>query len=204
MNVTVTAHVSVAPLIKLGEAFHSIQRVPAHPAVEDMFTQWATRYSAAMRRRFNEQSRGGGEWAPLTPATIRRRRKGKRGSRFTKERGAQSQRSFLARNRRGMLVASPAAYQILRDTGSLFGALTIGARGNLTQRGPGTITFGIEGGSTGTGPSLGQIAKWHNDGAGRNPVRRILVPPNDQTLRGMGNDAKTAASKIVAEIQRSV
>ena len=204
MNVSITAEVNITPLLKLEGSFASIARVPAHPAVEDMFTQWATRYSAFVRRRFNDFGRGGGDWAPLALSTVRARKKGKRNT-SSKAGGARSQRSFVARDtKRGLLVASPGAYQILRNTGSLFGALTIGARGNLTQRGPGTITFGIEGGSTGTGPTLGQIAKWHDQGAGRLPQRRILVPPNQQTVRGMANDAKTAATKIIAEIQRSV
>lgn len=204
MNVEIRAEVNITPLIKLEGSFASIARVPSHPAIEDMFTQWASRYSAFVKRRFNEFGRGGGDWAPLALSTVRGRRRGKQNT-FSKASGSRSQRSFVARDtKRGLLVASPGAYQILRDTGSLLGALTIGARGNLTRRGPGTITFGIEGGSTGNGPTLGQIAKWHDQGAGRLPQRRILVPPNQQTARGMANDAKTAAAKIVAEIQRSV
>jgi hypothetical protein len=201
----VSVEVNVRPLLKVEGDFSSIVRVPSHPAIEDMFTQWADRYSAFVRRRFNQYSRGGGDWAPLALSTVQRRRRGKRGSVFTNDRGQWSRRLFVARDtRRGMLVASPAAYAILRDTGSLFGALTIGARGNLTRRGPGTVTFGIEGGATGKGVTLGQIARWHDKGAEKLPQRRILVQPSAGVVRNMASDSALAARKIVDEIGRSV
>lgn len=200
--VTIKVNVNIKPLLKLEGDFKSIRRVPSHPAIEDMFTQWAARYSAAMIRRFNTFSRGGGDWRPLAQSTLAKRRSGGQAN-FRKDRGARSQRSFAAFDtRRGMLVQADKAYSILKDTGALFGALTIGARGNLTQRGRGTITFGIEGGLSGKGTTIGQIARYHQSGGGRLPKREILVQPSPSTVRAMATDSRRAAERIVKEMQR--
>ena len=43
---------------------------PGVPAVDAMYTQWGSRYSAFIRRRFDQFSRGGGDWPPLAASTI--------------------------------------------------------------------------------------------------------------------------------------
>ena len=92
-----------------------------------VMNQWIKRTEAFTRRRFAKLSKGGGgEWAPLAPSTIAGRRKGK-GS------------------------GSP---NILRDTGTLFGALTVGLPGNVSKN----IPKGVEDG-VGGGPSHGGVLR---------------------------------------------
>lgn len=59
----------------------NLGKVPAALNVQNQHIQAALRqsvsiYSAAMRRRFNIYSRGGGDWAPLALVTTSRRRRG--------------------------------------------------------------------------------------------------------------------------------
>ena len=46
------------------------------PAMIKTLKQWGVRYRGFVQQRFDQYSKGGGNWAPLKPATIARRRKG--------------------------------------------------------------------------------------------------------------------------------
>ncbi|MCH7813907.1 MAG: hypothetical protein IID40_07790 [Planctomycetes bacterium] len=110
---------------------------------------------------------GDGSWRKLSPATIKARR--------GKGKGAK----------------------ILRDTGTLLAALTIGAPGNLFKLIRGGIRFGFSGMRHPKGKaSIRDIAVFHETGAGNLPKRPILVPPDDRTLRGMQNDVKEVVQKL--------
>lgn len=114
-----------------------------------------------LRDRYIKRSRGG--WPPLAPSTIARRRKGD-GRKVT--RGGRPIRR----------AAGPAA--ILIDTGTLLAGLN-------DQRVQGkTVTVGyLRASRHPTGPTLQQLARWHAAGAGRLPIRRIIVPPDRRTLQ---------------------
>ncbi|GAG69133.1 unnamed protein product [marine sediment metagenome] len=87
------------------------------PAMRYVYQQWGVRYLAWTKRKFIKNAKGGGDWPALKPATIKARRKGKR-----KLRG------------RGNVSQATKAYlsvKILRDTSTLFKALTPGSPGNL-------------------------------------------------------------------------
>lgn len=186
--------VNIRSLKQSVEGFRSLARVPSHPAFEAMFTQWGTRYSGFSRRRYVQNAAGGGDWAPLALSTIKARTKGKGTGRTRRGGGRTSARTSLARDtRRGSLVASPRAVQILRDTGALLNTLTIGAPGNALTRSPGAVTF-----SVGTSGELKTIARAHQDGNPRTrmPARRILVQPDAQTLSGMRSDAVRAVQRM--------
>lgn len=127
------------------------------------------------QRDFNRNARGGGQWAPLAASTMRARRGP---SRANKKRGG------------------PRKFSILINTGLLRASLTGGNAGNVFQSlqvgGKYGIRVGIGGNARGlvrkgnqlvpAKATLGQIARWHNDGAGRLPKRIIAQPLNGQTL----------------------
>ncbi|MHA1220130.1 MAG: hypothetical protein ACTSQB_00175 [Candidatus Heimdallarchaeota archaeon] len=124
------------------------------------------RYLAFVRRRFVHHSQGMGDWPPLSPATIARRRGGQR----RKKRGGGT-------TTRG--TATKVA--ILRDTGTLLNALTVGMPGNLLKR----IHHGVRVGFGGPGrhpkgkATIRDIAAFHNLGKGV-PKRRIIVAPEQE------------------------
>lgn len=95
-------------------------------------------------------SQGGGSWEKLSAETLRKRRREGKGA------------------------------KILRDTGTLLNALSVGGKGNLTQRLPFGVRFGVD--NTG---ELANLVKWHSTGAGHNPKREILVDPSQQTISRM-------------------
>lgn len=85
---------------------------------------------------------------------------------------------------------------ILRDTNTLFTALapTLSPPAGTVNN---PIEYGVEVGYSGTathpgGATIPQIAFWHQTGAGNLPVRKIIVPPDAATIRGMVSDMQRA------------
>ena len=83
---------------------------------------------------------------------------------------------------------------ILRLSDRLFHALDpiyTGAPGQLERVHGRTIEVGIGGsGSYPDGPSIGKVARIHQDGLGRVPQRKIIVRPDTATRRGMIKDTE--------------
>lgn len=197
-----------------------LRESPPSPERRAMNNQWAARYEAFARRRFVRNSRGGGEWPPLSPATIARRRTGGKyrkykppGTTKTPRRG-QAVREIRRRlatasnpTRAASLVrdlkylSSGQGVAILRDTSTLFNALTIGTYGNLLRDIPGGVRYGFQDTPHGEagGLTIAKIAGFHQTGAGHNPMRRILVQPDRQTVTGMMNDVGTAVRRAAAK-----
>lgn len=132
--------------------------------------QWALRYRTFLRKRYLAFSRGGGNWPPLKPATIRRRRKKSTG--------------------------------ILIDTGSMitaFEPVFAGKPGQLEE----TIPFGIRVGVGGSGNHpeanmpMARLFEIHNAGEGHVPERKIVVPPDAQTVDGMVSDMERAIGRML-------
>ena len=147
--------------------------------LHDFFIQAAARYLGFTRRRFITYSRGGGSWPPLKKSTIRKRRKG-RGS------------------------GSPA---ILRDTSTLLTSLGQGAPGNVISRTTNGIAVGIGGSARHgkRGRTIGQIAEFHQIGAGNLPVREVIPGPDDiekQVQAGWVRDANAAIGKILKQAEQ--
>lgn len=164
------------------------------PEFRNVRRQWLSRVSAFTLRRFDAFSRGGGNWAPLALSTVKGRRSGGSG-----RNPAKATRSSLARDTRrsGGLVAAGKTVAILKDTGLLRNALRLSSPGNAARDIPNGVAFGISGGPAhiragatkiGGTASVGQIARWHQDGAGHNPERRIIVKPDATTLEAMRRD----------------
>lgn len=106
-------------------------------------------------------------------------------------------------------------YSILRDTGTLFNALSIGFPGNLYQRIKDGIRVGFGGPARhtirivknkktkqktpiqkGVPPTIKDLAVIHDEGRGRVPKRQILVEPDDAVKKSMQNDLKRALDRI--------
>ena len=130
--------------------------------------RWGKRYEAFIRRDFTRQSSGGGRWPALDPATVARRRKEGVGA------------------------------KILRDTGTLLAALTIGAPGNVFKLEKDGCLFGFGGPARHPGGKarIADIARFHDSGAGTLPQRQIIVPPDAATIAGMESDVKWAIDQL--------
>lgn len=85
---------------------------------------------------------------------------------------------------------------ILRDTNTLFTALTPtlnAPSGSINKLIEGGIEVGYGGGGSHPGgPTISELAYWHQTGAGNNPVREIIVQPDAATIRGMVEDMQKA------------
>lgn len=124
--------------------------------------QWSHRYKTFIRRRYSRFSRGGGDWPPLSPITIAR--KGSTG--------------------------------ILVDTGTMFGATDpqffVAGWLNKSIRNGITVGFGGPGSHPSGEKTIAQLAEIHQTGKGNNPVRKIIVPPDQGTIRLMVGDMRRA------------
>ena len=133
--------------------------------------KWSTRYVAFTKQRYRKLSSGGGEWPRL-----KRKRK------------------------RGTLKAA----KILIDTGTLFRAISpkIQATGAWIIRkirinkGSGLrIGYGAQGKHP-AGIGLQEIASFHQTGAGKLPVRRIVVEPTKVIVSAMAKDYSNEINRI--------
>lgn len=158
--------------------------------IRDALHQWAARYRAFLQERFDKASKGGGDWKPLAESTQRRRRKARKGH-ASRKRGGSATRVFA----------------ILRDTGTLFAALTPAfARkpGQLQEDIPFGVRVGYGGPHKHPGnlASIADIAHFHQIGAGNLPVRKIIVPPDDQLKPNMAQDMQAALIKLAKTTDR--
>jgi hypothetical protein len=153
-------------------AFQKAMKAGKSPAITKTLKQWGVRYRGWITKRFILYSKGGGDWKPLSPATIARRRKGKGKS------------SLIA---------------ILRDTGQLLQALApmLGQPGQLERHEGFSVVLGVDDSAMHMGSSvtIGDIAAFHNYGMGHNPVRLILAMPDNELLNKMAQDAERNLSK---------
>lgn len=87
---------------------------------------------------------------------------------------------------------------ILRDTNTMFAAMTptlnapSGSVNEFLSDNSGVVVgFGSSAAHPG-GPTIMEIAIWHQTGAGNLPVREIIVAPDEETMNAMRNDMKAA------------
>lgn len=85
---------------------------------------------------------------------------------------------------------------ILRDTNTLFTALTPtlnAPKGSINKLIEDGIEVGYGGGASHPGgPTIQELAYWHQTGAGNYPARVIIVEPDAATVRGMVSDMQRA------------
>lgn len=104
-------------------------------------------------------------------------------------------------------------FAILRDTGTLFAALSptfTNKPGSIEENIPGGIRVGYggthsypKGKGKGKGKSkatIADIASFHQEGKGRLPVRKIIVPPTKPIIDAMENDMQRAINSIIKTI----
>jgi hypothetical protein len=139
--------------------------------------QWAARFRSFVQLRFDKFSKGGGDWKPLADST-KKRRAGAR-------KGAKGLRSFA----------------ILRDTGTLFMALTP-TFSNKPGQFQEDIPFGVRVGFGGPARhpkgamSVADLARFHQEGAGHLPARIIITEPDASVQRLMASDIQRALGKL--------
>jgi len=135
------------------------------------FRQWAARFRSFVQERF--VAKGGGDWLPLSPETLARRRGG------------------------GVDAA------ILRDTDTLFMAMTpaFGRPGGIQEDVSYGITVGY--GGPARHPkgkaTIADIAHFHQSVGGNLPVRKIIVPPNQHVQDQMAADMERAIRRLGEE-----
>lgn len=123
-------------------------------------------YLEAQRERFEENSRGGGEWADLSPST-KLGRYYSAGGRFKRERGVS--RADRLNQVSGM------QFSILNKTGGVLASLSPGDPQNILH---------ADGDAMLAGTAVPR-ARFHNSGGARLPQRRILHDPTAQLLEDM-------------------
>lgn len=140
--------------------------------------QWGVRYRSWAQERFDKFSKGGGDWPPLKPSTIRGRRKGVKGRKIGS----------------GKTAVAAVRAAILRDLGILFAVLSpvfTGKPGQLQE----TIPYGIRVGyggphkhAGGGKATIADIAMFHDQGMGHLPKRQIIAPPIGTVITQMAAD----------------
>jgi hypothetical protein len=144
------------------------------------FKQWGAVYRGFVKERFHRFSRGSGDWPPLKPSTIARRRKG----------------------------TGVGTVAILIDTGTLFAGLdpSLKTEKGAIQK---DIRNGIRVGYGGSarhekgGGTIAAIASYHQAGGGRLPKREIIVKPDSATIAKMAKLMRDAIEKEWRDSTRS-
>lgn len=182
-------HVKVdfKPITAIADAVEQARGTSTTTTAGKAFKVWAHIYRAYLRNRFDRFSKGGGNWAKLSSATLNARRRKVRGWKL--KRGQTWKKK---RFKKGTAISVDRAPKILRDTGTLFAALQpnfVRAPGQLESR----VSFGIRVGFGGPGKHSGKkkgstkktiadIAAYHQTGGGRLPQRKIIVDPDTKTM----------------------
>jgi hypothetical protein len=196
-------------LEKFKTLVHTSTSGPTSDLVKDVFLKWAARYRSFIQQRFNQFSRGGGDWSPLAEGTIKARARRPisrlyqslangdiNEEQFSKRiRGARKKAEKSLAN----YEANPTDIAILRDTNTLFNALD---PGSLQE----WVPYGIRVGYGGTesypnGTSIADIAEFHQLGNSKLPKREILVEPPEDILQDMRDDVVFALHEIIKEYE---
>jgi hypothetical protein len=174
---------------------------PGGGFLRDAWIQVAVRYRAFLQERFSLYSKGGGNWKPLAESTIKGRTRApitrlnlavRQGLRLTAEQYAK--RLTAARRKAAKhwkkYQEGEAKFAILVDTGLMFAALNpifTDAPGQYQEETPGGIAVGFGGPERHPdgGPTIADIARFHNDGGGNLPQRKIVVPPTEDVKDAM-------------------
>lgn len=139
----------------------------------ETYRRWGEIYRGFLQLRFSRLSRGGGEWPPLAPRTIARK----------------------------------GHSRILFDTNTLYEALNprlTNRPGQYQRNIPYGIHVSIRGGSHPKAKvSIGDLARFHQQGAGNNPKRTIIVGPTD-TVNSMLRHAMSVAMESKVKRENSI
>lgn len=131
--------------------------------------QWAARYRGFVQERYDRYSKGGGNWPPLKPSTIARRRK----------------RSSVILRDKGILFAAVTP-EFTGQPGAIEENIPFGVR----------VGYGGSAIHAGTRTTIADIASFHQEGGPNLPKREIIVQPDDKTFTGMVSDAQRAVNAL--------
>ena len=165
------AKLNLKPLDDFAEAIDRALNGSGRGPMLKAIMQWGAIFRGWAKERFEKFAKGGGDWAPLKPATIRGRRKGK-SRKVTVTRGDDTSGLSLG------------GASILWDTGTLIGAMepTLDrASGGFEERIRGGLRVGYGGSAqheSGRG-TIAAIARYHQEGNDANnlPARPIIEEP---------------------------
>lgn len=156
--------------------------------MDNLFKQIAARYLAFIRRRFVKFSRGGGDWKDLARSTkLARRHK-------FKKKGRRRSKHLIGKT------LELGRFAILRDTSTMFNALSLGSPGNLYKKIRHGIRVGFGGPARHVGgkATIADIAGFHNKGKGKLPKRRIIVEPDASLHEKIKRDLHRALNKVAS------
>lgn len=178
---------------------------------DQVFQLWAYRYRSYTQLRFDTFSKGGGDWQKLAASTIAKRRKGKQPKQPEKKKSnLQASRDDQKAKKETKKPKQAASVSILRDTGTLFAALSptfVGSPGAIQER----IRYGIRVGYGGPQKHIGfdgkaslatvaDIAAFHQKGNPPHlPKREIIVDPPESLIAQMIKDMQEALDKLIAQ-----
>lgn len=157
------------------------------PFWDNIRTRWAKRLSVFHMRRFQKNSAGGGDWAPLAAST--RRAKAYKGRHTKWRKTGETRRTKMMGWKSAILVDK---------LGSLKKALALGAMGNLDKALRYGVRYGIGGGPQhGRGITIGELAAIHQEGnpGGHLPARTLITEPDAVAAKQMVNDVMWAAKQ---------
>lgn len=157
--------------------------------MRDVLTLWAKRYRADQQERFDKFSKGGGDWPPLAQSTIEGRRHGGKGG-YKRGKGAME----------AAVAGGGGQVSILRDTNTLFMVLDPSFSGRPGQLQEFTddgvrVGFGGPGRYPDGSASVADIARFHDEGGGRLPQRKLLDEPTQETRDGMRQDLERGCER---------
>lgn len=142
--------------------------------IRKAYGDWSKYYASFIRKRFIRASKGGGGWKHLAPSTIARKRA--KGSRYWR--------------------------RILMDTGKMYKVLDprlLRSTARTRKKKTGiTVTYGSRR-KYRKGPLVSDVMRWHHNGYGSVPRRRIFINPDRRTLRKMAERMDKAFQKELDE-----
>lgn len=175
------------PLRKLKKVLQLSNASSSNPIVSRMYDKWVKIYKGFLHRRFKSAAAGDGTWPPLArPKVVKRTKSGKRDKRYTKQ---------------GDL--------ILIDTKTLINAVdpTIyNAPGSFSRRYTNGVIVGYGGEvihptaeKSGRRITIQQIAEFHQAGGGSLPQRKIIVPPDLETILKITKEINKATAEMLKD-----
>ena len=169
--------VNTNPLRKLSKALIMSKADNRHPRVVEMYKQWTRIYRTFIHNRFKTNSRGGGDWAPLSARRIQKR----------------GHSRILIETNTLLNAVSPDIYNapgsFARRQGN---GLIVGYGGSVVHP-----TAAKSGRST----TIQEIAGFHQTGGGRLPQRRIIVGPDKATVELVTKEIQAAVQDILKEVR---
>jgi hypothetical protein len=162
--------------------------------VHDCMIKWEARYIGAMRKRFVDNSRGGGDWPKLASSTI-----------FKRMRERNDGNPAILRDTGILLnVLTP----LVAVPGKFFEFLSMGIRTGFggsaihaLQKALKTKKSKRKAGRTITNMTIADIAKFHQEGGGNLPQREILIEPDNVLVDLMAGDLQTALQGTIKDCE---